>query len=226
MRRGEKVKLRWSRVHLQEGYLELPASITKTGSPASCRSISALSRSWRPSLGVVNFFSTPMSTPSSWRSGGRGSVRGASTCASAARRHQPVAGKDGPARERDWAHHRAHRPAHARAPLQQTPGRIRGAVPEVVQVTPTHTEDVNASRRVGAGSTGGHRPQRRPPACVRCLHRVGSLPTQAGGLRAGSLMASGIWSLPASPATGKPLEMSTGCRPSDCRRGCMSGTSI
>ena len=56
MRRGEKVKLRWSRVHLQEGYLELPASITKTGSPASCRSISALSRSWRPSLGVVNFF--------------------------------------------------------------------------------------------------------------------------------------------------------------------------
>ena len=33
MRRGEMVKLSWKHVHLQQGYLELPASITKNGKP-------------------------------------------------------------------------------------------------------------------------------------------------------------------------------------------------
>ena len=33
MRRGEMVNLRWSHVHLRQGYLELPASITKNGKP-------------------------------------------------------------------------------------------------------------------------------------------------------------------------------------------------
>ena len=33
MRRGEMVKLRWKHVHLLQGYLELPASITKNGKP-------------------------------------------------------------------------------------------------------------------------------------------------------------------------------------------------
>lgn len=33
MRRGEMVKLGWKHVHLQQGYLELPASITKNGKP-------------------------------------------------------------------------------------------------------------------------------------------------------------------------------------------------
>ena len=33
MRRGEMVKLRWKHVHLQQGYLELPASITKNRKP-------------------------------------------------------------------------------------------------------------------------------------------------------------------------------------------------
>ena len=33
MRRGEMVKLRWKHIHLQQGYLELPASITKNRKP-------------------------------------------------------------------------------------------------------------------------------------------------------------------------------------------------
>lgn len=33
MRRGEIIKLRWKHVHLAEGYIDLPGSITKNGKP-------------------------------------------------------------------------------------------------------------------------------------------------------------------------------------------------